>query len=314
MNPTTRFPDPDWHSGAPEAYGLDPERLKTAAAEVFRVEKRYGFLVVRHGAIVHETYARDAAATNPIFSLTKSLAAALVGIAVTRGELDLRDRVSDWLPVHHPDIASDAEVRHLLTMTAGREPAGSRFAYNSSTILNSLPNILWLASGRSPHALYEERLRGPVGFGFDWPHNARGWCQIGSQGPLPVIRANHRDVARLGLLWLNGGRWGSQQLISPEFVAESLVSPFPDVNAAYGYLWWLNSDAGTWRMPTGPGRTGRFIPDAPTNLYMAMGARGKLMYVIPDHDMVVVTMGDTDGPQSGPFVHRIWSAIESFLP
>ena len=311
---TLCFPDPDWRVDAPETHGLSERALKAAAEVVFGVEKRYGFLVVHRGAIVHETYARDAAATCPIFSLTKSFAAALVGIAVTREELRLDDRVADWLPVHHADIAPGAEIRHVVTMTAGRDPAGSWFAYNSAEILNSLPGILWLASGLSPRDFYVERLKKPLGLGFDWPHNERGWCQIGSQGPLPVIRATHRDVARLGLLWLAGGRWKGETIVSPDFVTESLTPQFPDVNAAYGYLWWLNSDAGTWRMPTGPGRPGRFIPDAPANLYMAMGARGKLMYVVPDHDLVVVTMGDTDGPQSGPFVHRIWQAISTFLP
>jgi CubicO group peptidase (beta-lactamase class C family) len=199
-------------------------------------------------------------------------------------------------------------------MTAGQAPAGSRFEYNSSELLNSLPNVLWVATGRSPHACYEEFLRAPLQLSFEWPQNARGWCQIGSQGPLPVIRATHRDVARLGLLWLAGGRWGSEQLVAPDFVAASTRAPFPEANAAYGYLWWLNNAEGVWRMPGGAQGSGPWLRGAPSNLFLAMGARGKLMYVVPDHDLVVVTMGDTDGPQAGAFVQRIWQAIASFLP
>jgi CubicO group peptidase (beta-lactamase class C family) len=281
---------------------------------VFEVERRHGFLVVKDGAIVHETYARDAAATTPIFSVTKSFAAALFGAARARGWVHESDRVADWLPVHHPDIAPDAELRHVLSMTAGTAPAGSRFAYNSSEILNSLPGVLWLATGRSPHALYEELLKRPLGLSFDWPSNARGWCQIGSQGPLPVIRATHRDIARLGLLWLRGGRFGDQQIVDADFVADSLRAPFRDANAAYGYLWWLNPATGTWRMPDGASGEGSWLRRAPANVYLAMGALGKLMYVVPDHDLVVVTLGNTGGSQSGPFVARIWDAIASFLP
>jgi CubicO group peptidase (beta-lactamase class C family) len=309
-----RFPDREWAQEPPEKHGLDSERLKAAAAEVFQVQKRYGFLVVKSGVIVHETYARDASATNPIFSLTKSFAAALFGVARTRGYVNEHDPVAEWLPVHHPDIAEDARIEHMLSMTASRAPAGSWFAYNSSSLLNSLPNVLWVATGKTPHACYEEFLRGPLQLDFDWPHNARGWCQIGSQGPLPVIRATHRDVARLGLLWLARGRWRDQQLIAPDFIDASIRAPFPQANAAYGYLWWLNNAQGTWRMPGGGSGSGPWLREAPSSVYLGMGARGKLLYVVPEHDLVVVTMGDTDGPQAGPFVDRIWRAIASFLP
>ena len=309
-----RTPGVEWEILAPEAVGLREDALKAAAARVFEVEKRFGFVVVRHGAIVHETYARDAEATCPIFSVTKSFAAALFGAARAKGLIHETDRVADWLPVHHPDLADDAQLVHILSMTAGTAPAGSRFAYNSSELLNSLPGILWTATGRSPHALYRELLQAPLGLSFDWPHNERGWCQIGSQGPLPVIEATHRDVARLGLLWLRLGMWGERRIVDEEFVRASQSARFPDSNAAYGYLWWLNNATGTWRMPGGASGEGPWLRGAPTNLYLAMGALGKLMYVVPDHDLVVVTMGHTGGNQAGPFVRHIWDAIASFLP
>ena len=165
----TVFPGGEWVTGRPEDHGLESERLKRAANEVFQVAERHGFLVVRNGVIVHETYARDAAATTTIYSLTKGLGATLVGIAQTCGMLHVNDAVADWLPVHHPEIAEGAKIRHLLNMTASRAPVGSWWEYNSGSILNSVPNILWLASGMSPHAFYEERLSKPLGLGFDAP-------------------------------------------------------------------------------------------------------------------------------------------------
>jgi len=309
-----RFPGSEWETLAPEQVGLDPHALDAASRRVFEVERRYGFLVVRHGAVVYESYARTPQATCPIFSVTKSFAAALFGAARARGWVHETQCVREWLPVHHADIAPDAELRHILSMTAGTTPAGTRFAYNSSEILNSLPGILWLASGRSPHQLYRELLQEPMQLSFDWPHNERGWCQIGSQGPLPVIQATHRDVARLGLLWLRGGVWAGKQLVERDFVAASLKPTFPEANAAYGYLWWLNTAEGTWRMPQGAHGTGSWLRNAPSNVYLAMGALGKLMYVVPDHDLVVVTLGKTLGDQAGPFVAHIWDAIASCLP
>ncbi len=86
----------------------------------------------------------------------------------------------------------------------------------------------------------------------------------------------------------------------------------PEANGAYGYLWWLNGGEGTWRTPGAKASgKGRWIPDAPASVYFGLGARGKVLVVVPEHDIVVVTMGETDDPGSLP---RVWSAIASFLP
>ncbi|HKI74610.1 MAG TPA: serine hydrolase, partial [Pseudomonadales bacterium] len=199
------FPAAEWETAAPESVGLDADRLERATREIFTIDKRFGFLVARQGKIVHEHYLRDASATNKIYSVTKGWGATLIGIAAQRGLLHVDDYVRDWLPVHHPDIAEDAQIKHLLNMTASRSPAGSWWQYNSNEILNSLTGILWLASGMPPVEFYEKYLRSALQLSFEWPSNPRGWIQIGSQGPLPVIEATHRDIARMGLLWLRGG-------------------------------------------------------------------------------------------------------------
>lgn len=265
--------------------------------------------------ILYEMYRRDAAATNHIFSVTKGLGATLVGIAQQQKLLNVNDLVSEWLPVHHPEIAEGAEIRHVLNMTASRTPVGSWWQYNSGEILNSIPGILWLASGSTPHQFYAEQLRRPLGLAFDWPCNERGWIQIGSRGPLPVIEATHRDMARLGHLWLNRGNWRGEQIVDPLFIDEALKPPYPEANGAYGYLWWLNSDEGTWRTTGGNSSSdSRWFPYAPANVYLALGARGKVIVVVPDHNVIVVTMGDTPQEQSANYLETIMRAVFSFLP
>jgi CubicO group peptidase (beta-lactamase class C family) len=309
------FPGTEWNSAAPEDHGLDVEKIKRAADDIFEIENRYGFLLVKDGLILFERYLRDAAATNHIFSVTKGLGATLVGIAQQKGMLRVNDLVSDWLPVHHPDIAEGAEIRHVLNMTASRTPVGSWWQYNSAEILNSIPGILWLASGVTPHQFYTEQLREPLGLDFDWPCNDRGWIQIGSRGPLPVIEATHRDMARVGHLWLNRGMWRGEQIVDPRFIDAALRPPYPDANGAYGYLWWLNSDEGTWRTTGGNSASdSRWFPYAPTNVFLALGARGKVMIVVPDHNVIVVSMGDTPQEQSANYLDKIMRAVFSFLP
>ncbi len=311
--PATVFPGKDWESARPEEMGLDSNRIAAAAAQIMTIDKRFGVLIARQGRIVHETYVRDASATNPIFSLTKGFGATLIGIAQAQGLLNVEDLVSDWLPVHHPEIVEGARIKHLLNMTAGKEPAGSRWRYNSNEILNSLTGILWLASGMPPRDFYEQHLRHQVGFSFDWPANEKGWIQIGSQGPLPVIEATHRDIARLGLLWLNGGNWAGQQLIDPAFVAEALSAPYSEANGAYGYLWWLNEGHGTWRTTGGRSGTGRWYPELANNVFIGLGARGKVLVVVPDEQLIVVTMGETPQEQSADYLGTIMQAVASIL-
>ncbi len=308
------FPAEEWTVEDPGGHGLDASLLEQAAAAVRKIEKRYGFLVVKDGVIVHETYyLGDQTTKHPVFSVTKGFGASLVGIAQTRGFLDVKDLVSDWLPVHHPHIKEGATIEHILSMTGGGQPGVNTYLYTSGPILNSLSNILWLATGKPPARFFDEDLAEPLGLTLDWPRNGKGWMQIGNRGPLPVLHSTHRDLARLGLLWLRKGNWRGQQLIATEFIDAALRPPFPEANNAYGYLWWLNKDGGQWRDPRNPpvARAGKRIPGAPESVYTAQGARGKLIMVIPDHDMVVVTMGET-GDEHQPTLD-LWAAIAPAL-
>lgn len=308
------FPGKEWTFAEPEDFGLDTEKVAAAGETIFTIEKRYGYCVIKNGHIIYEKYKRDAAATNPIFSVTKGLGATLIGIAEKQGFLKVTDRISDWLPVHHPDIAPDAEIRHVLNMTAGKEPSGSWWQYNSNFILNSLTGIIWLASGDTPVEFYEKYLRAPLNLGFEWPSNDKGWIQIGSQGPLPVIEATHRDIGKMGLLWLNRGNWNGEEIMTPAYVDEALTPPYPEANGAYGYLWWLNTETGTVRTTGGHSATGKWFDYAAPNVFMALGARGKVMIVVPDHNLIMVSMGDTAQEQSGNFLGKMMRAVHSFLP
>ena len=310
------YPAEQWKTEAPKKHGLDAAKLRDAAEMVKQIEERYGFLVVKDGVIVHEIYwSGDKDTLHPAFSVAKGFGSALVGIAQTRGYLNVKDRISDWLPIHHPDIVEGATIEHVLSMTAGHEPPGSRFRYTSGNILNSLPAILWQVTGMAPHEFYEKELGKPMGLNIDWPHLDKGWIQIGTQrvqglGPL---RSSHRDLARLGWLWLNKGEWNGQQLISEQYIEASITAPFPEANSAYGYLWWLNTAEGTWRSAYPVSGEGKRIPDAPANVYTAAGANSQLIFVVPDHNTVVVTMGNTRTRDGTP-TNKVWAAINSFLP
>ncbi len=310
---TLHFPGEDWAHADPEAAGIAPTALERATETIFSIEERYGFLVSVDGQIVHEHYVEGPESTNRIFSLTKGLGATLVGVAVEKGLLSVDDHVANWLPVRHPDIVEDARILHLLNMSAHAEPAGSGWAYNSAKILNSLPGILWHASGIPPVEFYDRYLRARIGFSFDWPANEHGWIQIGSRGPLPVIEATHRDIARLGLLWMNRGEWNGDVVMPADYVEAGLRAPHAQVNSAYGYLWWLNRADGRWRTTGKRSGTGRWFPDAPERMFLGLGARGKVLVVLPEERVVAVTMGDTPQEQSANYLETIVGAVMSLV-
>jgi hypothetical protein len=81
------------------------------------------------------------------------------------------------------------------------------------------------------------------------------------------------DLARFGLLWLRGGRWGERQILPADYV-DSALRPSahgPD----YGFLWWLNTRQQNW-------------PGLPANAFGARGAGNNTVFCSPDHDLVIV--------------------------
>ena len=54
------------------------------------------------------------------------------------------------------------------------------------------------------------------------------------------VRSTCRDMARFGVLMLNHGKWGDKQVVSPAWVKDATGHSSQELNAAYGYLWWLN--------------------------------------------------------------------------
>ncbi len=73
-----------------------------------------------------------------------------------------------------------------------------------------------------------------------------------------------RDMARFGFLYLNGGVWDDEQIISETWVAESTA-----LNSnKYGYLWWLREEDNIFA-------------------YSALGSGGNVICCIPKKDLVV---------------------------
>jgi CubicO group peptidase (beta-lactamase class C family) len=84
---------------------------------------------------------------------------------------------------------------------------------------------------------------------------------------------NSEDLARFGLLILNHGRWQGRQLVSEQWLAQAVTPSAhgPD----YGYLWWLNTKQQQW-------------PSAPASSFAAVGNGSNIVWMDPQHDLVIV--------------------------
>lgn len=314
-------PKDDWPRSTPEAQGLDPEPLDELVRlmdEGERFPDLHSLLIVKNGYLVLEEYFAGWNATrlHTLQSVTKSFTSALIGIAIARGEIESVDEhVIDFFPQWRDELAEDPRwaaqrVEDLLTMRTGtdyhergqdsphfqlnRTPTGwDRFyldrpmvtepgkywQYDSGGVI-LLSAMLKQRTGMHADAYADKYLFEPLGIKRTaWFRNREGHPHTG--GGLDLLPT---DMAKLGLLYLRGGRWGDQQVVPEAWVDASIQRHFSfppgrGHRVGYGYLWWILEPD-----PDGAGEQ---------DIYAAMGFRAQYIFVVPEHDMVVVVTGGT---------------------
>ncbi len=307
------FPIPDWPTGTPVQVGLDAAKLD-AAATVAEADGSYCLLVIRHGLLVYERYfaGTDASTAHKSWSLAKSYSGTLVGIAIDRGDIHgLDDRVADYVPEWLGTDRQTITVRDLVSMTSGLKwsafqdyvemaafaPDNTKFAVGLA--LSETPGSKWVYHNGAVQML-EPLFRGATGMTIEQYAQTHLWSKIGMSAswahdmashptPYANVLASCRDHARLGYLYLRKGRWGSEPVLSPGWVAQALT-PSQSFNRAYGFLFWLNGespaiDAMNQAWPE------RMVPYAPKDLFAARGFGNQFIDVIPSEDLLVVRFG-----------------------
>lgn len=307
------WPTDGWTVSTLEEHCLDRAKVEKA---VWYFEQDYAtssLLIVRHGELVYEKYFfpfNKADRRVPIYSITKSVLSALVGIAVDQGQLDSLDhQVSEYFPEYfYPTTdprMSQVTLRELLTMSAGflwledgeieaqwmengnlveaainlkfQDTPGEAFNY-SSAHTQLLSAILTETVDESMRDYAQRNLFSPLGIqpgDWSWGTDGQGYY-LGGWG----MNLRPRDVARFGYLYLNDGYWDGRQVVSKEWVRQS-TSVQIDTGYAlkYGYLWWVHPS-----------------PDMP--VFEARGYGGQSLYVIPSLDMIVVVTANVSADNS----------------
>lgn len=317
----------------PESQNLDSTRLEQAVAEI--VDGKYGdmnaLLVLRNNYLVLEHYTspqyygRDY--RHPAKSITKSVTSALVGIAQGHGKMPGLDSNLLELFPQYPDIANldtrkqQIKLEHVLSMTAGFEwdefavgdnnefkmmrsadwikyaldrpmshSPGEKLVYNGGCSM-MLSDILKNATGSEVADYARKYLFDPIGIeNWNWSITQKNVTNTATG-----LAMSRRDMARFGVLYLNGGRWQGKQIVPEEWVAESTSVQAlgkGDLSSyAYGYQWWRLQD----RHPT----VGML---ALNDAYFAHGLGDQIIFIVPHLKMVVVSTAANFGLDEPPFL------------
>lgn len=289
----------------PEAEGVSSELIYNLLSELGAAKKidLHHFLVIRHGKIISETsfspYRKGEWHTT--YSMSKTFTGMAIGLLIDDGKLKLTDKVTDivgnFANIWQMLKLRELTVENLLTMTSGvgfnesgalagddwikgflssalNEQPGRTFSYNSmnSYILSAIVTRL---SGKSMQEFLQERIFDKLGIVQSFWETSPEGVTKGGWGMF--IRPE--DAARLGLLYLNKGKWKGEQIISEDFVTKATSKQVENDYFGYGYQLWRGR------------REGSFVFN---------GMMGQDVHVYPDLDMIIVNFaGDPVVFQTG---------------
>ena len=306
---TNYIPTEGWQSSTPEEQGMHSQKL----ADMMEVIKKNSYnvdsvLIIRNGYIVLDAYffpfSKDL--RHPIHSCTKSIMSALIGIAIEKGYIKSVDQpVKDFFPdktiANMDDYKKSMTLEHLLMMASGFDckdsylydwkgllemkdsedwaqyvldlpmagPPGDSFEYcNGVSYLLSV--IIHNTTKMKTLDFARKYLFNPLGISeIVWEQSPQG-IDIGYAG----MWLKPHDMAKIGWLYLNNGRWGQKQIVPAPWV-EASTRGHIDANPGdqYGYHWWVKNDGN----------------------YSAVGYKGQFIFVEREKNMVVVFTGELPG-------------------
>ena len=278
-------------------------------------------LVVHGGRVIHERYAPgvDMTTRTRTWSTAKSIAVTLIGMLVDEGKMHLDEPLGfEWLPrTRSPadDPRSQITLRHVLNMSSGLDTidnggleyaTGSGLSYwaGASSVRGALRQALIRTPGTNWDyenydtllAVYKmKQVLGDEQTYREFPRR-RLLDKIGMRNTLvstdrfgdfilsSQVYTNARDLGRFGLLYLNGGVWNGERLISEDWI-EFVRTPAPATvgrGGQYGGQFWLVPED---------------RDDVPKDAYSTSGNRGQYVVIDPSHDLVIVRRGLDYGRQ-----------------
>ena len=120
-----------------------------------------------------------------------------------------------------------------------------------------------------------------------------------------------RSMARFGLLLLNKGKWDVTPVLSDTGYARQMVNTSQNINPSYGYLTWLNGKTALMVPTSQVVLPTSLSPQAPADMFAALGKNGQLINVVPSQGLVFIRMGDNPDNSLVPFTYNneVWKRL-----
>ncbi|MBW2633871.1 MAG: serine hydrolase [Deltaproteobacteria bacterium] len=294
----------------PEEQGMHSDKLLQMLETI--KERQIGVqsvAVMRNGYLVLDSYTHpyEDGQKHKMWSVTKSVTSALIGIAIDKGFIKGVDqKVVDFFQDKEISNLDDRKksmtLQNLLTMTSGLQAndgweknwagvfemmksndwtqyalnlpmeatPGKRFEYYNCNY-HLLSSIISKTTGMATIDFANMHLFKPLGIeNVKWDTSPEG-VNIGYDG----LWLEPKEMAKIGLLYLNNGKWENKQIISSNWIKES-ITPYHDgrlLDQKYGYQWWIN----------------------PAGYFSANGMNGQFIQVLPGKNLVAVFTSNIEG-------------------
>lgn len=286
--------------------------------------KTAAFLIIRKDSIIYEYYGKGKTESdifNP-FSITKAFITTLTGIAIKEGKIkDVDDPVSKYLTEFKNTKVGDVKIRQLLKHTSGikyNDSPKNPFSENAKYYygknlrkyvrkieLDTTPGTVYKYSSANTQLLamiiervidttlsayLENKLWQKIGMQYNatWSMDKkRGNCM---ERAFSGLNATPIDLAKLGRLYLENGKWDNNEILSREFICDATKRDISE-----GSRWDYQYNFGV-----GPEKYGCFF---------AVGVYGELVYVYPKKQIIMVRIVKSDKHYNPPFIYYIMLQI-----
>ncbi len=314
--------DTEWPIGnmTSQSQSANYEKLNQLAAAHFTEFKPYqvksaSLAVVHDGNLIFEKYAENYTSGTPIygFSIAKTIGTLFTGVLSDQGLLDINKPLNK--PEWQGDARKDITIKNLLNMTSGLDfsetyddpvsdanmlfvvddmagfssnqplanTPGSAFNYSTGDSMIVAGEIKKVLGGDLESSLINlnHNLLDKIGLNNSIVQaDSSGTFVFGMQG----LFSTH-DLARLGQLLLQNGKWQGEQVVSTQWMdfMKTPVSLQNSLGYTYGAGIWLNKKIN--------GR--QFLPSLPEDTMIAFGLRGQFVIACPSLNLVMVRTGST---------------------
>ncbi len=326
--------DDGWKTNNLRSQKVDTTRIYQLFGQVLNGKnKLHSVLLVQNGQLIIEEYFNKNSVDklHDLRSTTKSIRSILMGIAIDKGFVaQIDDPISKYLkkPVPAKNMDKGKEkitIKHLLTMSSGldcndwdKKSAGQEdrvykkkdwlqytldlpMVNEPGTVSNYcsmgvvlLAEIISQTSGMTIDKFAERHLFDHLGIAdLSWGHTSdKKVIPSGKR-----LYMTSRDMAKIGQLVLNRGKWNEKQIVSEKWIVESTTPKTKITGMDYGYLWWNI-----------PFRTNNkeFVAK------VATGNGGQYIMIFPELDLVAVFTGGAYNSQEDKLPFAIMKDI--FLP